>query len=55
VSYERGAPHRKEWSVGSNAKVRWRSRRGAPLIRGAHTKYSSQIIKVWVKGGRFSP
>jgi hypothetical protein len=40
VSYERGAPHVKvRWSVGSMKMVRWRLRKGAPLIRGAHSKY----------------
>jgi hypothetical protein len=28
-----------ELECGVKGMVRWRSRRGAPLIRGAHTKY----------------
>jgi hypothetical protein len=39
VRYERGRHLRNEVERGVKGMVKWRSRRGAPLIRGAHTKY----------------
>jgi hypothetical protein len=39
VSRREGRHLGNELECGVKGMVRWRSRRGAPLIRGAHTKY----------------
>ena len=45
VSSRRGTPHMSEVERGVYQMVRWSSRKGAPLIRGAHTRFQSKRLR----------